>query len=258
MWDPQRYLGYADLRARPFYELLARVGAQRPRRVVDQGCGAGNLTVELAGYWPSATVEAFDSSADMVAAAAEAGVTASTLDVREWDPEPDTDVVVSNAVLQWVPRHRELLRYWADRLPDQSWFAMQLPGNMTAPSHELTRELASAPEWSRRLSGVGLRGPDAVDDPVAYAELFSERDWAVDAWETTYLQRLTGDDPVLEWISGTALRPVRAALDDNDWRRFREQLAPRLRAAYPRGPDGATWFPFRRIFVVAHRDRRAT
>lgn len=258
MWDPQRYLGYADLRARPFYELLARVGAQRPRRVVDQGCGPGNLTAELTRYWPDATLEAFDSSPEMVMSAAEAGVPARTLDVGEWCPEPDTDVVVSNAVLQWVPQHRELLRSWAERLPGEAWFAMQVPGNMAAPSHELTRELASTPKWSGPLAGVRLRDTDAVDDPADYADLFSDRGWVVDAWETTYLHRLTGEDPVLEWISGTALRPVRVALDDDDWRRFRAQLAARLREAYPRRPDGVTWFPFRRIFVVAHRDRWAT
>ncbi|MBC8092959.1 MAG: trans-aconitate 2-methyltransferase, partial [Pseudonocardia sp.] len=74
---------------------------------------------------------------------------------------------------------------------------------------------------------------------------------AVDAWETTYLQRLTGEDPVLNWISATALRPVRDALPAEDYAQFRAQLAPRLRAAYPARPDGSTWFPFRRIFAVA-------
>lgn len=80
----------------------------------------------------------------------------------------------------------------------------------------------------------------------------------MDAWETTYLQRLTGEYPVLEWISGTALLPIRAALGDTDWQQFREQLAPRLRAAYPPRPDGGTWFPFRRIFAVAQRGVAST
>jgi trans-aconitate 2-methyltransferase len=56
---------------------------------------------------------------------------------------------------------------------------------------------------------------------------------------------------VLDWISGTALRPVREALTPDNYAAFRAELAPRLRAAYPRRPDGTTWFPFRRIFAVA-------
>jgi trans-aconitate 2-methyltransferase len=70
-------------------------------------------------------------------------------------------------------------------------------------------------------------------------------------WESTYLQRLTGPDPVLRWIDATALRPVRDALALDEFAAFRAELAPRLRAAYPARPDGTTWFPFRRIFAVA-------
>jgi trans-aconitate 2-methyltransferase len=73
----------------------------------------------------------------------------------------------------------------------------------------------------------------------------------VDAWETTYLQRLSGPDPVLEWVTGTALRPIRAALDEDAWSEFRGELAVELRKAYPPRADGTTWFPFRRVFAVA-------
>ncbi|MBM7093941.1 trans-aconitate 2-methyltransferase, partial [Streptomyces sp. S12] len=73
----------------------------------------------------------------------------------------------------------------------------------------------------------------------------------VDAWETTYTQRLQGDNAVLEWITGTALRPVKAALGSDDWQRFRSELAAMLDRAYPPRGDGTTWFEFRRIFVVA-------
>jgi len=86
---------------------------------------------------------------------------------------------------------------------------------------------------------------------VEYAALLAATGAEVDVWETAYLHRLTGPDPVLEWISSTALRPVRDALDDEAYGSFRTELAPRLRAAYPARPDGTTWFPFRRIFAVA-------
>lgn len=246
-WDPALYLGFHDHRARPFYELIARVDAATPRRVVDLGCGAGNLTAALAQRWPSTRIEALDSSADMVAEARSRGVDAAVGDVRSWERTPDTDVVVCNAVLHWVPEHRDLLRRWASTLPDGAWIAVQVPGNFEAPSHAVPRELAA--DWG--LGDVGLLEPDAVSAPSGYASLLTDAGCAVDCWETTYIQRLTGDDAVLEWVSGTALRPVRDALSDDAWQRFRAELAPRLRAAYPARPDGTTWLPFRRVFAVA-------
>lgn len=250
MWDPARYLDYSDLRARPFFELTARVDANAPRRVVDLGCGPGNLTATLPRRWPGAVIEAVDSSPAMVAAAREAGVAADVGDVREWRPRPDTDVVIANAVLQWVSDHRALLRSWTAALPEGAWLAVQMPGNLSAPSHVLTRELAAGARWAPMLDGV-LRDGDAVDDPQDYAQLLADAGCDVDAWETTYVQRLTGPDAVLNWITGTALRPIRAALEPGEWETFRAALAPRLVEAYPPRTDGTTWFPFRRVFAVA-------
>jgi trans-aconitate 2-methyltransferase len=251
MWDPSKYLAFADHRSRPFFDLVSRIGADAPRRVVDLGCGPGNLTASLARRWPAATVEASDSSPEMVAAARERGIDATVLDVWDWQPAEDTDVVVTNAVLQWVPGHDELLARWVKQLPHGAWLAFQVPGNFDAPSHVRTRELAAADRWLDRLASVVLREDDAVLDPAGYAALLADAGCAVDAWETTYLQRLVGEDPVLEWVTGTALRPIRNALPDEDWQDFRAELAPKLRADYPRRADGTTWFPFRRVFVVA-------
>jgi trans-aconitate 2-methyltransferase len=247
-WDPALYLDFDDHRSRPFRDLLARVGATAPRRVVDLGCGPGHLTEVLAARWPAADVRALDSSPEMVAAARERGVAAELADVVDWMPPPDTDVVITNAVLQWVPSHPQLLPRWLQALPPGAWFAMQVPGNFGAPSHALTRELLAEPQWRGR---VEVRGEKAVPEPVEYAELLAAHAADIDVWETTYLQRLTGEDPVLQWVSGTALRPVRVALSGDDYADFRAELAPRLRAAYPMRGDGSTWFPFRRIFAVA-------
>lgn len=247
-WDPALYLDFDDHRSRPFHDLLARVGAREPRHVVDAGCGPGHLTAVLARRWPGARVSAFDSSPDMVAAARARGVDAVRADITDWSPPPDADVVVTNAVLQWVPGHAALLPGWLAALPAGAWFALQVPGNHGAPSHALVRELLREPRWQ---GTVELRDEDVVPEPGAYAELLTGTGAAVDVWETTYHQRLSGPDPVLEWISGTALRPVRDALPAAEYARFRAELAPRLRAAYPPCPDGGTWFPFRRIFAVA-------
>ena len=242
-WDPALYLDFDDHRSRPFHDLIARVGAAAPRRVVDLGCGPGHLTGVLSARWPKAVVSALDSSAEMVAAARRRGIAAEQVDVRDWTPPPDADVVVTNAVLQWVPGHLDLLPGWLHSLPHGAWFALQVPGNFGAPSHALVRELAAG--------RVTLRGEASVPEPDAYAGVLAATGADVDVWETTYHQRLTGPDPVLRWIDATALRPVRDALPHDEYAAFRAELAPRLRAAYPSRPDGTTWFPFRRIFAVA-------
>lgn len=251
MWNPDVYLAFADQRGRPFFDLLARVGAEAPRRVVDLGCGPGNLTVSLAQRWPQAVIEAWDSSPEMVEAARERGVDAYLGDVRDFRPRPDTDVVLSNATLQWLPEHRDLLVSWASQLTAGSWIAIQMPGNFEAPSHQAVRELASREPWVEPLRDMPFREGRVIDSPVGYADLLTTAGCRVDAWETTYVHPLTGEHPVLEWISGTALRPVRSRLTDGQWQQFRAELAPMLAAAYPARPDGTTFFPFRRVFVVA-------
>ncbi len=127
---------------------------------------------------------------------------------------------------------------------------MQVPGNFDAPSHRAVRELAQRERWAEPLRDFPFRDGQ-VDDPEGYAALLTDAGCTVDAWETTYIHELTGRDPVLEWITGTALRPVRSRLSEPDWQEFRAELIPLLDAAYPMRPDGKTFFPFRRIFAVA-------
>ena len=251
MWDPDVYLSFADHRGRPFYDLLSQVGAQEPRRVVDLGCGAGNLTGQLARRWPDAVIEALDGSPEMVAAARERGVDASVADLRAWAPQGDTDVVLSNAVMQWVPEHRELFVRWVGQLSAGSWLAIQMPGNFESPSHAAVRALASREPFADLLRDIPFRVGRVVDAPEEYAELLIGAGCAVDAWETTYIHQLTGEHPVLDWISGTALTPVGERLNDRDYRRFCEELIPLLAEAYPSRPDGTTFYPFRRVFFVA-------
>ena len=251
-WDPAQYSRFAVERDRPFFDLTSRIDAVAPRHVVDIGCGQGHLTATLVQRWPRAMVEGFDSSPEMIADAADVpGVTFSVADASDWQPSGDVDVIVSNAALQWVPRHQELMAQWALALPSGGWLAIQVPGNFDSPSHALMRRLGSDDRWAAKLQDV-LRHTDAVGTPESYAKVLLDAGMNADAWETTYIHVLHGDDPVLEWIRGTGLRPILAALSPSDANEYSAELAAELRKAYPPGEHG-TLFPFRRVFAVGHR-----
>ncbi len=257
MWDPAQYLRYADERSRPFSDLVARIGAARPRSVVDLGCGPGHLTAALAARWPQARVLGIDSAPEMIreARAAAYPITFRQGDLRRWSPEEDTDVVVSNAALQWVDHHEDLLAPWVAALPAGAWLAVQVPGNHDAPSHQALRALVA--EIGSKRPGLVERLPAPVPDAVHYAEILVACGCRVDAWETTYVHRLPaapdGEHPVLAWMEGTTMRPVRATLDAKDWNELRARLRPRLGEAYPLR-NGAVAYPFRRVFFVARKD----
>lgn len=254
MWDPDRYLTYADQRGRPFSDLLARIDIDDPAEVIDLGSGPGNLTITLAERWPEAHIVGVDSSSEMIAKASEyVGIDWVEADLLTWRPPRRADVVISNAALQWVPDHLAEMPRLAGFVAPGGWFAFQVPGNFGEPSHVLLREAMAAPRWRERLSRLIRPGSH---EPVDYLDaLIAGGLLAVDVWETTYYHVLTGDDPVFTWVSGTALRPIMAALDATEREAFLEPYAAALREAYPPRDDGSVILPFRRIFGVARGPR---
>ncbi len=260
MWDAGQYLRFGGERARPFFDLIAAVAATEPGYVADLGCGPGNLTAALARRWPGATVVGVDSSPEMIkaarASAADGGRLSFELgDVRDWHPQRPVGVLTCNAVLQWVPGHDELLLRWADLLAPGGWLAFQLPGNFGEPSHAIVTELAASPRWRTLLADAELNRQ--AGDAAGYVELLARPGYQVDAWETSYLHILPGENPVLEWTKGTTLRPVLAALDDEQAAAFTSEYAERLTEVYRPRPFG-TIFPFRRVFTVVHRNGNDT
>ncbi len=258
MWDPDQYQHFGDERSRPFFDLLARVAAKDPAVVLDLGCGPGTLTAELARRWPGAEVRGIDSSPQMIEAAqalpaGSGGRLSFALgDVSDWEPDGRVDVIISNAVLQWVPDHLCVLARWTGFLNESGWLAIQVPGNFDQPSHVVLRQMISSPRWQPLLGGVQLNR--SVASPGEYLDLLASKGFEVDAWETTYLHVLPGDDPVVDWYKGTGLRPVLSALESGEADEFLAEYRERIASVYPAAPYG-TPFPFRRVFAVGHRVR---
>ena len=157
-WSAAQYLKFEDERTRPARDLVAQVPVDFPRRVVDIGCGPGNLTALLEKRWPSAHVAGIDSSEEMIerAKADHPGLDFAVEAVGEYlagRPIP-VDVIISNATLQWVPGHLDLLPGLVAAVRPGGWLALQVPGNFDQPSHTLCHELAATPPYDEHTQGV--------------------------------------------------------------------------------------------------------
>ena len=250
-WDPKTYMTFGAERTRPAGELLARVPDEAPARVADIGCGPGNSTALLAARWPQAEIAGIDSSEEMLAEARNSGVNAEWVlaDIAEWSPASGVDVIYSNAALQWVPAHREILPRLMGYVAPGGTFAMQVPNNFDEPGHTLIRAAAKGRSWAHKFEDV--RDWWHVLAPSDYFDVMEPHAAALDIWETRYVQVLSGEDAVLRWMSGTGLRPFVAALDESEKAEFLEIYGAGLRKAYPMRASGVTLYPFRRLFLVA-------
>lgn len=259
-WDPSKYTEFSDYRGRPYTDLLGQLGQIDASKIIDLGCGPGNMTRLLAQRWPDAQVEGLDSSAEMIAKAQssvqEPNLNFALADATTWHPDADTDLLFSNAMLQWVPGHRQLLAGWLKELKVGANVAIQIPGNFGSPSHAVMRQVADSPKWADQLSGV-LRHVDVVGEPDEYQRIFLEAGVQANVWESTYQQLLVGEDPILNWVRGTALLPIRAALSAPDYAQFEDDYRVAVAEHYPSftAQDGTvlTNFPFRRIFMIGHK-----
>ncbi|PKY09095.1 S-adenosyl-L-methionine-dependent methyltransferase [Aspergillus campestris IBT 28561] len=254
-WNPTQYLKYHSQRTRPVHDLLSRIpqlpSTREAPTIIDLGCGPGNSTAALRSHFPTAHLTALDSSPDMLARARAANIPPpvhfALADLRTYvPPTPAPDLFVANAVLHWVDRKRRLplVRALLESQPPGGVFAYQVPDNLAEPSHVLMREVARE------------EGPQAVEDPLEVCDFLEPVcGKEVDVWRTTYYHVLRDHDEIVEWVSGTGLRPFLEPLGNGELREaFLERYRARLEDAYPAARDGASvLFPFPRLFVVAVR-----
>ncbi len=252
-WDPQTYLKFGAERTRPAAELLARIDADAPARAADLGCGPGNSTALLAARWAHAQIDALDNSPEMLAQARAANIGANFIeaDVSAWSPDAPYDVIYSNATLQWVGDHANLLPRLMSFVAPGGWLAFQVPRNFAEPCHTLIREIANSGPWSAKLQGV--RDWWNVREPEEYFDILEAASSQIDIWETRYVQVLQAEDAVFNWMSGTGLRPFANALQGAERESFLDAYKTRLREHYPLRKSGKVLYPFQRLFAVARR-----
>ena len=253
-WSPSRYTQFEDDRTRPVRDLVAAIPTCNPARAIDLGCGPGNSTEALAVRFPTAAITGLDSSPEMVEAARKRlpAIRFEVADILRWDDPGPFHVILSNAVLQWLPDHAALLPRLVARLAQGGSLAVQMPVNLDEPAYLLMRAVADAPAWREKIAAGGGQRPE-METALGYYRILRPHCRRIDVWQTTYFHVLASADAVVDWFRGSGLRPYLAPLDDAECaeflRRFREGVAQ----AHPAQPDGAVLLPFPRLFLVGTR-----
>ena len=248
-WNPNHYLRFADHRERPGVELLARIPNVETQTIVDLGCGTGNLTALLAQRWPEARVVGVDSAPEMIDRARSDHPAGEWIvaDIEDWEAGEPIGIIYSNAALHWIDDHERLFPRLRSLLSAGGVLAVQMPDNWAAPTHRIPAEVLDDGDWPKAARSALMR--DRLARPADYARWLQPAD--VEFWRTTYFQRLTGEDPVWNWVTGSVLRPVLGALDDGEREQFSAIVRRRYATAYPRESDGTTVLPFSRLFMTA-------
>jgi trans-aconitate 2-methyltransferase len=251
-WSPFTYLQFHDERTRAARDLLAQVPLESARTVVDVGCGPGNSTALLVARFPGAEVLGIDSSPAMIAGARTTAPTARFVeaDASTWLPTPDTDLVFANAIYQWIPDHLSLFPRLLACLKPGAVVAVQMPDNLAEPTHRLMREVAADGPWAERLSQVAR---PALQPVRAFFDALWPTTSRLDIWHTIYNHVLDGPDAIVDWVSGTGLRPFIDPLPPGERAEFLSRYRDRIADAYPRSAGGKVLLRFPRLFIVAVR-----
>ncbi|TCR64067.1 trans-aconitate 2-methyltransferase [Bosea sp. BK604] len=254
-WSARQYTKFEHERNRPIHDLLAQIHSLPVANAIDIGCGPGNSTELLQARFAQATIIGMDSDADMIAAARKRlpAIPFELADIATWQPEAAYDVILSNAVLQWLPKHETLMPSLVGKLTPGGSLAVQMPDNLDEPAHVLMREIAADGPWAGKLAkAAGSRAPRHHAD--WYYRVLRDSAASIDIWRTTYHHVLEGGaGAIVEWFKGSGLRPFLAPLDEAEREAFLARYQDAVARAYPAMPDGTVLLPFPRLFFVATR-----
>jgi trans-aconitate 2-methyltransferase len=250
-WEPERYGRFAAERAEPFHDLVSLVRPVPGGRVVDLGCGGGELTAQLHQRLEAAETLGLDSSPAMLeraAGLASGGLRFEPGDIADFARFGDGgwDVIFSNAALHWLPDHQALFGRLVAGLRRGGQLAVQMPANHDHPSHLAAAEVAATEPFRTALGGYRRRSP--VQPPEWYADLLDRIGLAPQHVRLqVYLHRLASRDEVVEWTRGTLLTDyaarMPAPLFDDFVTAYRRWLLPRLEDSRPYR------YPFKRLLL---------
>jgi trans-aconitate 2-methyltransferase len=250
-WNPAQYHQFQNERSAPFTDLFSLVKVRAGLRVVDLGCGTGELTRRLAEGLPESEVLGIDSSPEMLKRARElegrAGLSFRQGSIQ--NIEGEWDLIFSHAAIHWIEDHRSLIPRLLSLTSRGGQLAVQLPSNHTHPSHTLIMEIASEEPFRQALDGWNRVSP--VLSIREYAELLHEHGaLEITVFEKVYPSLLDDSDALAEWTAGSTLVPYFERLPHELHEPFMARYRERLRSLFPASP---VFYTFRRTLFAATR-----
>ncbi len=253
-WNPEQYLKFAGERTQASVDLVSRIMVEKPGSVIDIGCGPGNSTAVVRRRWPETRLAGLDSSEEMIrkARAALPDVEWITGDASTYKFTEMYDVVFSNAAIQWMQDHEELLARLFRIVKSGGALAVQVPADQDSPVRRSLLSVSSREKWSKYTSGcerlINYRSAEY------YYDILSGIAGRFDLWETVYYHVLESNMSVIEWYKGTAMRAFLEKLPDDAKRKeFEDEVFAGCKDLYEARKDGKVLYPFRRIFFVAYK-----
>ena len=253
-WDPDSYLKFEDERTIPSKDLVARINLRHPRTVIDIGCGPGNSTGVLREAWPEAEVSGLDNSKEMInkAQATYPGYKWILADAAEWNPGQKYDLTFSNATLHWIPNNEKVVTHLFAQITGEGALAAQVPYNIESPLYQAIVAVSHSPKWRDLMEGCDAQ--IFYRDELYYYNILSRLSTKVDMWTTTYLHIMETHESLIEWYSSTGLKIYLERIgNDQEVRRFKNEILATCKASYPIQSNGKILFPFKRIFFVAYK-----
>ncbi len=250
-WNSSQYLKFKKERTQPSIDLANRLDMPEPQRILDIGCGPGNSTEVLQRRFPRAQLTGIDNSDDMIRQAREShpGIVFEQMDASgDLSRLGVFDIVFSNACIQWIPDHQNLLRNFMARLRPGGMLAVQTPMIYQEPIHVAVNSIVNSDRWkaffpvSRPFHNLGQDG---------YFHLLRDIAADVTIWQTTYCHIMPNHEAILEWYKGAGLRPYLAVLEEAARVRFETEILEELRKVYPLQKSGEIIFRFPRFFFTA-------
>ena len=252
-WNPQQYEKFKNERSQPFFDLMGLLEPAPEARVIDLGCGTGELTADLHRHLQATHTLGVDSSAQMLTKAAAfegQGLSFSQGDIKTWEEKNRYDVIFSNAALQWCGNHPELFQRIKNSLKAGGQLAVQMPMNYDYPTHVLAIQMGNEEPWKTLLKGDQYAQQKAMLTPEEYASLLFKLGFKEQkVFERVYGHVLESREGVVEWVKGTLLTYFESRLSTEDFAKFKSEFKQRLFEKLP--DDKPFFYPFKRILMWA-------
>lgn len=249
-WNPELYDRFKRERIKPARDLIALVKPRPAMRVVDLGCGTGEITRELHQHLYASSSIGVERSQAMLAQAKPRESTTLRFveaDIEDFAPETSFDLVFSNAALQWVDNHPALLARIAGWLGEDGQLAIQVPCADWHSTHTVAARLAE--EYG---TGLLYNGERRVLSAAGYAELLFQLGFREQqVFTRVYGHVLDSLDELVSFFSATLLNPYKSALGEERYAEFQQDYRAALAAEL--GETSPVFFPMTRTLIWAQR-----